>query len=58
MNDPLCPDQLATCIDPHFLLRQQYQQKQRTSSLSESRSDQSSCETESTFDSADTESDA
>ena len=46
----LCPEQSAICVDPCFRLWCQHQEKQRSSSLFESGSDQSSCETKSTSD--------
>ena len=44
----LCPEQSPMCVDPCFRLWCQHQQKQRSSSLSESGSNQSSSETKST----------
>ena len=46
----LCPEQSTVCADPCFRLWCQQQQKQRSSSLSESGSNQSSSETKSTSD--------
>ena len=46
----LCPEQSAMCVDPCFRLWCQHQVKQRSSSLFESASDQSSSETKSTSD--------